>query len=84
MANLRHCFSVLDLLDTSRRQVSLYLPNLQDSSGLPGLLLSRQVSQYLLPELHLFAILENSTLRRDCDLLRQFSLYLTIFFDRVL
>ena len=31
-----------------------------------------------------FAILENSTLRRDCDLLRQVSLYLTNLFDRVL
>ena len=33
--------------------------------------------------MHLFAILENSTLRRDCDLLRQVSLYLTNLFDRV-
>ena len=55
------------------RQVSLYLPNLQGISGVPGLLLSRRVSSYLRPEMHLFAILENSTLRPDCDLLRQVS-----------
>ena len=46
-------------------------------SGVPGLLLSRQVSLYSRPEMHLFATLENSTLRRDCDLLRQ-------VFDKVL
>ena len=34
----------------------------------------RQVSLYFRPEMHLFAILANSTLRRDCDLLRQVSL----------
>ena len=93
MANLRHCpripslLSFLefpDILDILGRQVSLYVPNLQDSSGVPGLLLSRQVSLYLRPEMHLSAILENSTLRRDCDLLCQVSLYLTNLFDRVL
>ena len=49
----------------------------------PGLLLvSRRVSSYLHPELHLFAILENSTLRLDCVVLLQASLYLTKHFDR--
>ena len=65
MANLRH----LDFLDILGRQVALYLPNLQESLGVPGILLSRQVSLYLRPEMHLFAILENSTLRRDFDFL---------------
>ena len=45
--------------------------NLQESSGVPGLLLSRQVSLYLRPAEHLFAILENSTLRRDWNFLRR-------------
>ena len=36
------------------------------------------------PEMHLFAILENSTLRHDCHLLRQVSLHLTNLSDRVL
>ena len=50
MANLRHCLrfpsllSFLEFLDLRRRQISLYLPNLQGNSGVPGLLLSRQVS----------------------------------------
>ena len=51
MANFRHCLrfpSLLGFLD-------FLLPNLQDSSGVPGLLLSRQVSLYLRPDLHLFA-----------------------------
>ena len=90
MANRRHCLrfpnhlSFLDFLDILERQVSLYLPNLQDSSGVPGLLLSRQVSLYRGPEMHLFAFLQNSTLRRDCDLSRLVSLYLTNRFDKVL
>ena len=41
-------------------------------------ILGRQVSLYLRPQMHLFAILENSTLRRDCDLLRQVSLYQSV------
>ena len=44
---------------------SLCLQTLQNSSGVPGLLLSRQVSLYVRPQMHLFAILENSTLRLD-------------------
>ena len=93
MANRRHCLrfpslltflQFLDFLDILVRQVSMYLPNLHDSSGVPGLLPSRQVSLYLRLEMHLFAIFENSTLRSDCDLLRQVSLYLTNLFDRVL
>ena len=39
--------------------------NLQGNSGVPGLLLSLRVSSYFHPELHLFATLENSTLRLD-------------------
>ena len=87
MANRRHYLrfpsflSVLDFLDILGRQVSFYLTNRQDSSGVPGLLLTRQVFMYLRPEMHLFVILENSTLRRDCDLFRQVSLYLTNLFD---
>ena len=46
--------------------------------------LKRRVSSYLHPELNLFAILENSTLRLDCVLSRQVSLNLTNLFDRVL
>ena len=48
-----------------KRRVSSYILNLQDNLGVPGLLLSRRVSLYLHPELHHFAILENSTLRLD-------------------
>ena len=93
MANHRHCLRLpsllsflefLQFLDILGRQSSLCLPNLQGNSGVHGLLLSRRVSSYLHPELYLFAIFENSTLRRDCDLLRQVSLYLTYLFDRVL
>ena len=46
--------------------------------------LERQVSSYLRPELHLLAILENPTLRLDCVLWRQVSLYLTNLLDKVL
>ena len=46
--------SVLSFLDILVRQMSLYLPNLQDTSGVPGLLPSRLVSLYLRPEMHLF------------------------------
>ena len=76
MANLRHCLrfpsllsflKFLDILDILGRRISLYIPNLQGNPGVPGIFLSRQVSLYLRPEMHLFAILENSTLRRDCD-----------------
>ena len=90
MANLRQCLQFLsfleflEFLDILERHVSLFLQNLQVDSGVPGLLLSRQVSLYLRPEMHLSAILDNSTLRRDCDLLRQVSLYLTNLFDKVL
>ena len=81
MAKLCHRLRFLSFL---KRRVSSYLLNPQDNSGVPGLLLSRRVSSYFRPELHLFAILENSTLRLDCVLLRQVSLYLTNLFDRVL
>ena len=47
------------------RQISMYLPNLQTSSGVPGRYQSRQVSLDRHPVKHPFAILENSTLRRD-------------------
>ena len=56
-------------------------PVLPESSRIVQVFL---VSLYLRPEMHLVAILENSTLRRDCDLLRQFSLYLTNLFDSML
>ena len=87
MANLCHCLRFprfLSFLDFLERQVSLYFPNIQDSSGVPGLLLSRQVSLYLRPEVHLFAIIKNSTLRRDCNLLRQLYPFLTHLFDKLL
>ena len=54
------------------------------NSGVPGLLLSLQGSSYPRPELHLFAILEKSTLRLDCNFLRQVSMYFTNLFDKVL
>ena len=59
------CLRCLSFL---KRRVSSYCLNLQRNSGVPGLLLSRRVSSYLHPELHLFAILENSTLPLDCVL----------------
>ena len=80
VAKLRHCLRFPTFLN---RRVSSYLLNLQGNWGVPGLLLSRRVSSYQHPELHLFAILENSTLRLDWILLRQVSLYLTNLFDRV-
>ena len=96
VAKLHHCLpfpsllslleflEFLDILGILGGQVSLYLQNLQDSSSVPGLLLSRQVSLYLRPVEHLFAILENSTLRRHWNFLRQVSLNLTNLFDKVL
>ena len=93
VANLCHCLQFpslleflefLDTLGVLERQVSLYLQILQDSSGVLGLLLSRQVSLYLRPAMHLCAIIENSTLRRDWNSLRQISQNLTNLFDKVL
>ena len=81
MAKSCHCLRFLSFL---KRQVSSYLLNLHENSSVPGPLLSRRVSSYLHPELHLSAILENSTLRLDCILWRQVSLYLTNLFARVL
>ena len=69
VAKLCHCLRFLSFL---KRRVSSYLLNLQDNSGVPGLLLSRRVSLYLHPELH------------DCVLSRQVSLYLTNLFDNML
>ena len=63
VAKLWHCLRFLSFL---KRRVSSYLLNLQDNSSVAGLLLSRRVSSYPHPELHLFAIPENSTLRLDC------------------
>ena len=61
VANLRHrlrfpsllsVLSFLDFLDILGRQVSLYLPNLQVNSGVPGLLLLRHVQKCIfLPSL---------------------------------
>ena len=75
---------LLSFLYILGRQVSLYLLNPQQNSRDPGLLLSWRVSSYIHPQMHLFTVLENSTLRRDCDFLRQVSLCLTNLFDRVL
>ena len=80
MAKLCHCLRFLSFL---KRRVSSCFLNLKDKSGVPGLLLSRRVSSYLRPELHLFAIIETSTLLLDCVLSRQVFLYLTNLFDKV-
>ena len=96
VANICHCLRLpsllslleflgfLDILGILGRQVSLYLQTLQDSSGVPGVLLSRQVSLCIRPAKHLFAILENSTLPHDWNFLRQVSLNLTNLFDKML
>ena len=62
LANLRHFL---------RFPSHLSFLEFLDILDIPG----RQVSLYLHPEMHLFAFLENSTLRRDCDLLRQTNLF---------
>ena len=63
-----NCLRFPSFLSLLKRRVSSYLLNLQDNSSVLGLLLSRRVSSYLRPELHRFAILENSTLRLDWTL----------------
>ena len=80
VAKLCHCLRFQSFL---KRRVSSNLLNHQDYEGVPGLLLSRRVSSYLHPELHLSAILENTTLRLDCVLSGQVSPFLTDLFDKV-
>ena len=72
LLNLQEFQDFLDIFGIQMLQVFLCLisPDDSDTSG-PCLLL--QVSLCFRPVEHLFAILENSTLRRDCDLLRQVS-----------
>ena len=74
----------LRFLSCLKRRVTSYFLNLQGNSGVPGLLLSLRVSSYFHPELHLFAILDNSTLRIDWTFLLQISLYLTDIFWKCL
>ena len=67
-----------------KRRFSWFILNLQVNSGVHGLLVSLRVSSYLHPVLHLFAILQNSTVRLEwINYLASGFLYLTNHFDKV-
>ena len=72
----RRCLSFRMQRDSS------YSQGFREHSEVPGSSLPLRVSSYSLPTLHLFAILENSTLRLDCVLSLQVSQYFSNQNDR--
>ena len=72
-----HCLKFL------KQRVSSYSSGFHGNPEVPGPCLPLRVSSYSRPTLHLFATLENSTLRLDSVLSLQVSLYFSNQFDRV-